>query len=203
MTDVKHKPRIAVYAGSFDPPTNGHQWVINQGAHLFDKLLIAIGINPEKKSYFSQFERLAMMSQMASIYPNVQAVVLGNEYLVDFAASHKANYILRGIRSRTDFAFENTMRQFNGGLKPWINSVFLIPPASLINVSSSTIKGLIGPKGWQEVVKKFVPENVFEAISNKHKEKTDVSKVRPISTDPLFFRATRHSGDDTKNKKTD
>ena len=164
--------RKAVYAGSFDPPTIGHIWMIEQGAKLFDELIIAIGINPDKKYTFTEKERIAMLQASTKQFPNVKVKLFSNQYLVNFAQSINAGYILRGIRTENDYAYERGMRYINSDLNPKITTVFLIPPREIVEISSSLIKGLVGPAGWEEMLKKFVPEPVRQKILEKIKNET-------------------------------
>jgi len=162
-------PRIAVYAGSFDPPTNGHLWMIQKGASIFDQLIVAIGTNPDKKSTFSVEERLAMLRQSVTGLDNVSFTNYDNKYLVDFAREAGANFILRGTRSQTDFVYEQGMCNINQDIDQNITSVFLIPPRELCEISSSMIKGLIGPTGWEKTLAKYVPSAVLDHIVQKNK----------------------------------
>jgi len=114
--------RTAVYAGSFDPPTNGHLWMIQRGLQLFDRLM------------------------------------------VDYAKDQGASYILRGIRSSDDYEYERVMRHINGDLAPEIDTTFLMPPRDIAELSSSMVKGLIGPNGWQNLVQRYVPPPVFDYL---------------------------------------
>jgi pantetheine-phosphate adenylyltransferase len=157
--------RTAVYAGSFDPPTNGHLWMIQQGLELFDHLIVAIGSNPTKSYTFSVEDRLELLK--ASV-PSCERLVVDhfdNRYLVDYAKEKGAAYVLRGVRSPADYEFERVMRYINNDLAPEINTVFLMPPRDLAQVSSSMVKGLIGPEGWEKTVRRYVPNAVFEALS--------------------------------------
>jgi pantetheine-phosphate adenylyltransferase len=158
---VRRKKRLAVYAGSFDPLTIGHLWMIERGVGLFDRVIVAVGINPEKKYTFSLDERLNMLSQSLKQYRNLSVSSFSNQYLIDYARSIRATHILRGIRSESDYEYERTMRNINGDLDSTICSVFLIPPRDIAEVSSSMVKGLVGPKGWQRVVRQYVPEPVY------------------------------------------
>jgi pantetheine-phosphate adenylyltransferase len=158
---VRNKKRLGVYAGSFDPLTVGHVWMIEQGVNLFDHLVVAIGINPEKRYSFSLEERLRMLRQCLKKFETVSIASFSNRYLIDYAHSIGATHILRGIRSAGDYEYERTMRNINGDLGPAISSVFLMPPRGIAEVSSSMVKGLVGPKGWQKVVRKYVPEPVY------------------------------------------
>src|SRR5262245_23032744 len=131
--------------------------MIEQGARLFDRLTVAIGSNPEKKSAFSLEERLSMLRESTKSIRNVSVVNFSNSYLIHFARSIGATHILRGIRSGMDYEFERTMRNVNSDLDPDIGTVFLMPPRDISEVSSSMVKGLIGPAGWEAVVRKYVP----------------------------------------------
>jgi pantetheine-phosphate adenylyltransferase len=161
---VKPKKRLAVYAGSFDPLTVGHLWMIEQGVALFDELVVAIGINPEKRYSFTLDNRLAMLREALRSFRNLSVTSFSNSYLIDYAQEIGATHILRGIRSGGDYEYERTMRNINGDLDPGICTVFLMPPRPIAEVSSSMVKGLIGPKGWRKVVRKYVPEPVYRHI---------------------------------------
>jgi pantetheine-phosphate adenylyltransferase len=156
-----------VYGGSFDMPTNGHDWMTKEASSVFDETVVAIGINPDKKYMFSVDERIDMLNAMTKGMHNVTVVDMGKNYLVPFAASIGANYLLRGIRSDVDFGCELTMRDANLDMDPNISSWYLIPPQNLRKVSSSFVKGLIGYNGWEDVVKRYVPEPVYDKILEK------------------------------------
>ena len=98
---------------------------------------------------------------------NIEVATFHNRYLVDYAQSIGASYILRGIRSPADFEYERVMRHMNADMCPKITTVFLMPPRHIAEVSSSLVKGMVGPKGWQDTVERFVPEFVFNAICEK------------------------------------
>ncbi len=157
----------AVYAGSFDPLTHGHLWMIAQGAALFDELVIAVGANPDKRYLFSAEERLAMLRECAGRYANVTIAEFTTQFLVHFARENGAQYLLRGIRDARDFDYERGMRQVNADLQPEIATVFLIPPRELAEVSASFVKGLIGLEGWPDVVARFVPEPVLRRLRER------------------------------------
>ncbi|HDD72731.1 MAG TPA: pantetheine-phosphate adenylyltransferase [Candidatus Aenigmarchaeota archaeon] len=150
-----------VYAGSFDPITKGHLWMIEQGARLFDELVVAVGINPDKKYTFSLKERLDMLKEVARDFPNVTTDSFENQFLVNYAESIDAEFILRGIRTEGDYEYERGMRHINSDLNPHIVTVFLMPPREIAEVSSSLVKGLVGPDGWEDVIEKYIPRNVY------------------------------------------
>jgi len=160
--------RKAVYAGSFDPITNGHLWMIKGGTRLFDRLVVAIGVNPDKKYTFSLDERIEMLKHTTRDISNVKVDSSENKYLVNYAESIGAEYILRGIRSAKDYEYERDMRNVNGDLIPGITTVFLIPPREFSEISSSFVKGLIGPEGWEEIIKRYVPESVYKILLEKY-----------------------------------
>jgi pantetheine-phosphate adenylyltransferase len=87
-----------------------------------------------------------------------------NRYLMDFARSVKATHVLRGIRSGSDYEFERSMRYINGDIEKSICTVFLMPPRDIAEVSSSMVKGLVGPVGWQNIVRKYVPPPVYKRL---------------------------------------
>jgi pantetheine-phosphate adenylyltransferase len=156
--------RIGVYAGSFDPLTVGHMWMIEQGALLFDQLIVAIGSNPDKHYTFTTEDRLAMLRESVGRFKTVTEMSFSNRYLMDFARSVKATHVLRGIRSGSDYEFERSMRYINGDIEKNICTVFLMPPRDIAEVSSSMVKGLVGPEGWPTIVRKYVPPPVYKRL---------------------------------------
>lgn len=161
---MRNKKRLGVYAGSFDPLTVGHLWMIEQGVSLFDRLVVAVGINPDKRYSFPLEERMTMLRLSLRRFKNVSVTSFSNRYLIDYAGLIGASHILRGIRSSADFEYERTMRNINGDFDPKICSVFLMPPRDIAEVSSSMVKGLVGPKGWEKVVQQYVPSAVYQRL---------------------------------------
>ena len=153
-----------VYAGSFDPLTEGHMYMIKKGAELFERLVVALGANPNKRCAFSTEERLELLRECTSQLPNVEVDWFENLFLVQYAASTGAQYILRGVRSEEDYVYERTMRNINEDLNPGVTTVFLMPPRQISEVSSSFVKGLIGPQGWEDVIRPYVPEPVYRKL---------------------------------------
>jgi len=156
--------RVGVYAGSFDPLTVGHMWMIEQGALLFDQLIVAIGSNPDKRYTFTVEDRLAMLRESVGRLKTVTVMSFSNRYLMEFARSVKATHVLRGIRSGGDYEFERSMRYINGDIEKSVCTVFLMPPRDIAEVSSSMVKGLVGPEGWQGIVRKYVPQPVYKRL---------------------------------------
>jgi pantetheine-phosphate adenylyltransferase len=166
-----NKERIAVYAGSFDPPTNGHLWMIQQGSKIFNKLIVAIGTNSDKKYTFSVNERLQMLKESVKGCSHVSLDQFNNKYLVKYAQTIGADFILRGIRNSDDFNFEQGMNNINRDINSNINTIFLMPPRELCEISSSFVKGLIGPEGWQTIISQYIPKPVFNKIKEKYFKK--------------------------------
>lgn len=160
--------KTAVYAGSFDPPTHGHIWMMEQGAAMFDRLIVALGINPAKRYLFTEEERIEMLRASTAHLPNVRVESFSNRFLIDFAASAGARFILRGIRNESDYEQERVMRNVNGDLDGRVTTVFLMPPRGMAEVSSSMVKGLVGPEGWELVARRYVSAAVFERLREKH-----------------------------------
>lgn len=158
-----------IYAGTFDPPTNGHLWMMEQGVRIFDKFVVAIGINPKKQTAFSLEERTGMLRDLTKHHSNTSISSFKDKYLVHYAQSIHATHILRGIRNLTDYEYECAMMNINADLNPEIKTVFLMPPRELIEVSSSTVKGLVGPFGWEEVVRKYIPDIIYQRFVEKFK----------------------------------
>jgi pantetheine-phosphate adenylyltransferase len=157
--------RTAVYAGSFDPPTNGHLWMIEQGLEMFDRLIVAIGSNPSKNYSFTVEERLVLLRASTQTSERLVIAHFDNRYLVDYAKKMGAKYILRGIRSPNDYEYERVMRHINSDMAPEVTTVFLMPPRDMAELSSNMIKGLTGPTGWEEMVSRYVPLPVFQALA--------------------------------------
>ena len=156
--------RHCIYAGSFDPVTEGHMYMIREGAKLFDRFIIAVGDNPEKTSTFTLEERLDMLRSVTSRIKNVEVDHFSYQYLVNYAKKKGAKYILRGIRNENDYQYERTMRNVNGDLAKSITTVFLMPPREISEISSSFVRGLIGPRNWEKVVKEYLPGPVYKVF---------------------------------------
>ena len=174
-------PRHAVYAGVFDPLTLGHWSIVQSGVYLFDKLTIGIGRNAGKhQPLFTAEERqeiicesLAEVIRGAKGYhleklANVHVEIFEDEFLVKFAERMGANYILRGIRDAEDFRQERAYNFFNKGFAPQIESVYMMPYIRYEAVSSSAIKGMIGPQGWEEFIKPYLTMPAYRRILEKY-----------------------------------
>ncbi|MDC7717058.1 pantetheine-phosphate adenylyltransferase [Vogesella sp. DC21W] len=166
----KRQLKRAVYAGSFDPVTNGHLWMIREAVDLFDELVVAIGVNPEKRCTFDVEERLDMLRAVTRGFSKLKVEVFENQFLVNYAQSIDANYIVRGIRTATDYEYERTMRYINSDLHADITTIFLLPPREYAEVSSTMVKGLMGPAGWEQMIRQYVPEPVYRKLVNYYQQ---------------------------------
>jgi pantetheine-phosphate adenylyltransferase len=157
-TDSQH----AVYAGTFDPFTKGHEHVLMQAKPLFDRITLAIGVNPGKKTMFTLEDRLAMLRDVANQHNRMKVSSFENLYLMDYAESIGARYVIRGLRNAADFEYELSIAQINKGINPRIRTVFFMADREFADISSSVVKGLIGPKDWQKVIKEYLPMEMWE-----------------------------------------
>lgn len=165
--------RTAIYGAMFDPLTLGHWWMIEQGMLLFDHLHIAVAENPAKSPYFTTEERCGMIRECldAFLVPASRASigVVTNKYLVDYARQQNATFLLRGLRNQQDFDYERVLRNVNSDIDKGLPTVFLMPPREIAEVSSSLVKGLVGPEGWETVVQRYVPHAVFRKLIERNK----------------------------------
>lgn len=158
---------VGIYAGSFDPPTNGHLWMIHRGAELFDELVVVLAINPEKKGLLGIEERVGILEKLVAEVPGkVRLGTVEHGFLVDFARKVGADFLLRGIRSTVDFEYEKPMARMNARMGN-MQTVFLMPPGDLEDISSSMVRGFVELPGWEQWVKACVPPCVFEDILTK------------------------------------
>ncbi|MBO4857116.1 MAG: pantetheine-phosphate adenylyltransferase [Treponema sp.] len=156
----------AVFAGSFDPPTNGHLDIIQRTSKLFDEIDVLISVNPEKKYMFSEEERLALLTELVKDYKNVQ-VHIWKGLIVNYAKDNGANVLIRGIRSTNDFAYEFDLAHMNQNLNPGIETLFVPTKEKYAIVKSSSIKELAMFGGD---ISRMVPKIVETALKKKLKE---------------------------------
>ena len=135
----KKKPKLAVYPGSFDPLTNGHVDIIERGARLFDRIVVAILVDGEKDSLFSSVERKEIAEEAFGDFPNVEIETFDG-LLVDYAAGREAAVIVRGLRAISDFEYEMQMALMNRRLNKVIETVFMMPDERYTYLSSRLVK---------------------------------------------------------------
>ncbi len=154
---------IAIYPGSFDPPTNGHLDLIQRGSKIFEELVVAILRNSEKSPMFSVAERLEMLRALTADLKNVRIDTF-NGLMVEYAKSIDAVCILRGIRAISDYEYELQMALMNRKLEPTLETVFMMPADKYSYVSSRLVREVAQAGG---PVKGLVPEVVEQKLREK------------------------------------
>jgi pantetheine-phosphate adenylyltransferase len=161
-------PRIALYAGSFDPVTNGHLDVIGHAVRLADKLVLAVGVNPGKAPLFSADERLAMLEEICAPLARAAkcelACVTFSGLVVEAAQKAGATILIRGLRDGTDFNYEMQMAGMNETMAPGIQSVFL-PASPMVRPITATLVRQIAGMGGD--VSAFVPAAIAARLKKK------------------------------------
>lgn len=162
-TDNTREPSIAIYPGTFDPITMGHADIIARALNLFDKVIVAVAINPAKDPVFTLPERIEMIKQTFQSEKRIQVESVSG-LLVDYAYSQKAKAIVRGIRAVSDFDYEFQLALMNRKLQREVDSVFLMPGFRWIFISSSIIKDAARNGGD---VSDLVPPHVNQMLIQK------------------------------------
>jgi pantetheine-phosphate adenylyltransferase len=157
------KKVIAIYPGSFDPPTNGHLDLMERGSHIFDELVVAILRNAEKTPLFSVGERRKMLEDLTAGFKNVRVDVFDG-LTVEYAARVKASAVLRGIRALSDYEYELQMAMMNRKLRPDLETVFMMPAEQYSYLSSRLVREVARLGG---VVNGLVPEMVEQRLKEK------------------------------------
>ena len=164
-------PRTALYAGSFDPVTNGHLDVVRHAVGLADKLVIAIGVHPGKAPLFSAEERLAMLQEtfgpLAKAAKCELACITFSGLVIEEAKRQGAGILIRGLRDSTDFDYEMQMAGMNETMAPGVQTVFL-PASPLVRPITATLVRQIAGMGGDSSA--FVPASVAALLKNKFKK---------------------------------
>lgn len=153
------------FSGTLDPITNGHMWVIGEARSIADEVIVFLSQNPVKQPQFPAEERKKIIEQSARErgWENVQVLIVKSDYTARVAKKHGADYLIRGIRTTADFDYENLIQQTNVDVLQGAKTIFVMPPRDLGSVSSSFVKALEGPVGWNWTMKKFVPGPAYRA----------------------------------------
>lgn len=152
--------RIAVFPGSFDPITVGHESIIRRACALFDKIIVAIGGNAEKQSYFDIEQRLEWLRKTFADEPKV-SVAQYSGLTVDFCREVNASYLLRGLRTSADFEFERSIGQINKKLHPGIETIFLLTAPEHTSLNSSMVRDILRHGGDPA---QFVPDAIKKEV---------------------------------------
>ena len=168
-------PRIALYAGSFDPVTNGHLDVVRQAVRLADRLVLAVGVHPGKASLFPFEERLAMLTETCAPIAKGAgaelACVTFDDLVVSLAKREGATMLIRGLRDATDFDYEMQMAGMNGAMAPGVQTVFLPASPSVRPITATLVRQIAGMGGD---ITPFVPAPVVARVKAKLAGKTGV-----------------------------
>lgn len=148
--------RIAIFPGSFDPITKGHENILRRALPLFDEIIIAIGKNSSKQNYFSLEQREAWIKHVFANEPKVK-VASYTGLTIDFCKKVNAGFILRGLRTSADFEFEKSIAQNNNIMAPTIETIFILPVPELSAINSTIVRDIIRNGGDASP---FVPEGV-------------------------------------------
>lgn len=160
--------RRAIYPGSFDPVTNGHLDIIERGCKLFDEIIVAILVNPDKKPFFTIEERREMLNEVIAGIERGSCHLIVEDFqglLVDYAVEREADAIVRGIRAISDYEYELQMALMNRRLEPKIETVFMMPAEVYSYVSSRLVKEVFLLNGK---IEGLVPPVVEELMRKKH-----------------------------------
>jgi len=156
---------IAAFPGSFDPPTLGHLNIIERAAKIFDRLLVVVAENKQKKYLFSAEERADMMRRLAAEYANVTVTVC-DSLIVDFVKKEGIRLLVRGVRGMEDFSYEFELSMVYKALDPGIETLFMTTDPEYFVLRSSSIKEIAA---FQGNVSEMVPPLVAEALAKKYK----------------------------------
>lgn len=157
--------KTAIYAGTFDPITNGHLDIIARAAALFDKLIVAVAKNPSKNPLFELEERAELVRQSTARLANVEIVPFSG-LLADFAQVHNADCLIRGLRGSDDLEYEIQLAQLNGKLADKLETVFFPPAVEWRYLSSTMVREIFRHHGD---IGQFVPPAVVQAVQHQQK----------------------------------
>jgi pantetheine-phosphate adenylyltransferase len=158
--------RVAVYPGTFDPIHHGHLDLISRGSAMFDRLIVGVGINPEKAPFFSLSERVELTRKVITRFGNVTAEPFEG-LAVSFVRKAGARVMLRGLRTTTDMENEFTMSLMNANLDPEIETVFLMAKESYSHLSSSLLRQIASFGGN---LQNFVPAEICNTVMARVRE---------------------------------
>lgn len=156
--------RTAIYPGSFDPITKGHLDVLKRAADIFDKVIIVVSVNVNKKSFLPLEDRLMLIKESCQDLKNVE-IDSYDGLTIEYAKKNNANILIRGLRAVSDFEYEMQLSQANSALSSDIHTVFLITKPKYNFISSGTVREIALMKGD---VSKFVPEPVAKYLESRN-----------------------------------
>ncbi len=152
--------KIAVFPGSFDPITKGHADIVKRAIPMFDKIIVAMGVNSEKKYFFNTKQRLSFIEAAFEDYPTVE-VDTYNKLTAFYCKDKGANFLLRGLRNSTDFNYENTIANLNATIGEDLETVFLMAKSEFSCYSSTVVREILKGGGDASI---FLPEKIIALI---------------------------------------
>ncbi|MBK8579325.1 MAG: pantetheine-phosphate adenylyltransferase [Candidatus Accumulibacter propinquus] len=158
--------RVAIYAGTFDPMTRGHEDLVRRAACLFDRVIVAIAQNQPKRPFFSLAERVEMAQEVLAPYPNAEVCGFDG-LLMDFLHAKEAKVIIRGLRAVSDFDYEFQMAGMNRNLYPEVETVFLTPGEQYLFISATMVREIAVLGGD---VSKFVQPAICGRLAKRVRE---------------------------------
>ena len=158
--------RTAIYAGTFDPITRGHEDLVRRAASLFDHLIVGVAESRAKRPFFSLVERVEIAQELLAKYPNVEVCGFDG-LLMDFLHSRGAKVILRGLRAASDFEYEFQMAGMNRNLYPEVETIFLTPSEQYMFISATMVREIAILGG---AVSKFVHPQVQQRLTKRVSE---------------------------------
>lgn len=152
--------KSVLYAGTFDPITNGHLDIIQRASHLFDHVIVAVAKNPSKQPLFSLEQRVKLVEESCQMLNNIKVIGFSG-LLADFATSHRATALIRGIRGNNDLDYEISLAQLNNQLSGSLDTIFLPPSIKWRHLSSTMVREIYRHNGN---VEQFVPDVVYRTL---------------------------------------
>lgn len=159
--------KVCVFAGTFDPITNGHVFVIDKCLEMFDKVIVALGVNQDKKPMFSLEQRKKMISLVYENQPRVEVAEF-NGMLVDFMKEKGVKINVRGIRDLDDYKYENTMERYNRDMYNEMITIYVPTPKELVHISSSAMRNILNIGGDAS---EYLPKQILQVIKAEKSNK--------------------------------
>ncbi|WP_430603862.1 phosphopantetheine adenylyltransferase [Enterococcus sp. DIV0724b] len=159
--------KIALFPGSFDPLTNGHLDLIERSTKLFDKVIVGVFVNTNKKALFTVEEKLVLIKKAVAHLENVEIIIQETKLTVESASDLGANFLIRGIRNVKDYEYEKDIAMMNHHLAPELETIFLLADEKYAHISSSLLKEVLKFGGD---VSHYLPKSVSQALNQKNRE---------------------------------